>query len=90
MTALEKDLIQLRQQLIQKNRAIASEKIHEIKNKTGRRKSSSAKPKRQKGDSIELTLQLFESGRKIPEIVLERGLAESTIKGHFGRRNLSW
>ncbi|MCR9082448.1 MAG: AAA family ATPase [Cyclobacteriaceae bacterium] len=83
MTALEKDLVQLRQQLIQKNRVIAGEKIHEIKNKTGRRKSSSAKPKRQKGDSVELTLQLFESGRKIPEIVLERGLAESTIKGHL-------
>ncbi|WP_100627322.1 helix-turn-helix domain-containing protein [Algoriphagus formosus] len=83
MTALEKDLVQLRQQLIQKNRAIAGEKIHEIKNKTGRRKSSSAKPKRQKGDSVELTLQLFESGKKIPEIVLERGLAESTIKGHL-------
>lgn len=73
----------LREGIVEKSKQAAKDRITAIKNKTGRRKSGVPSPKRKKGDSVAITLELFESGKGIPEIGLERGLAESTIKGHL-------
>ncbi|QYH38299.1 AAA family ATPase [Algoriphagus sp. NBT04N3] len=73
----------LRRQFYEKAKDLASDKLKDIKSKTGKVKKGTAQPKRQKGDSQELTFQLFESGKGIAAIALERGLAESTIKGHL-------
>ncbi|TFV92355.1 helicase [Algoriphagus kandeliae] len=94
METVEQDLVRIRKRLIEDAKVYADERLKEIKSKTGKRKASSPKPKRQKGDSLEITMELFESGKSIPEIALARGLAESTIKSHlaegiaFGRIDL--
>ncbi|MDN3670231.1 helix-turn-helix domain-containing protein [Echinicola jeungdonensis] len=75
----------LHEELIKNAKAEAAEKVKLIKSKTGRKKEGAPKLKQKKGDSLELTLALFESGKKIPEIADERGLAESTIKGHLAK-----
>lgn len=94
MNAIEGDLLKVRKQFIDQAKEEALERLKDIKSKTGRRKTGGPKPKRQKGDSLEITMELFESGKSIAEISLERGLAESTIKSHlaegiaFGRIDL--
>ena len=81
----EEAISAMRKELIKAAKAEAAEKVKLIKSKTGRKKEGAPKLKRKKGDSLELTLALFESGKKIPEIAEERGLAESTIKGHMAQ-----
>ncbi|GAB3646186.1 helix-turn-helix domain-containing protein [Echinicola sediminis] len=81
----EQALSSIRKELMKAAKANASEKIKQIKSKTGRKKEGEVKLKRKKGDSLELTLTLFEAGKKISEIASERGLAESTIKGHLAQ-----
>ena len=94
MEGIDRDLLKVRKKYVEQAKVDATERLREIKSKTGKRKAGSANPKRQKGDSLELTMELFESGKSIPEIALERGLAESTIKSHlaegiaFGRIDL--
>ncbi len=83
MEDLEEEVKALRLGFITKGKELAAEKIRDIKSKTGKKKTSSPKPKRLKGDSQELTFTLFESGKTISEIALERSLAESTIKSHL-------
>lgn len=46
-------------------------------------KTSPAKSKPAKGESHRISLSLFESGKSIEEIAVERGLAMSTIEGHL-------
>ena len=41
------------------------------------------KPKRQKGETKKISLELFKSGKSIQEIALERELNENTISGHL-------
>lgn len=83
MEDLEEEILSLRRQFISKAKEKALEKIKGIKSKTGRKKSGGLKPKRQKGDSFEVTYLLFKEGKSIPEMAKERGLAQSTIKGHL-------
>ena len=83
MQDLELEVKYLRTQFLEIAREKATEKIKDIKTKTGRKKASSAKPKRKKGDTHEVTFELHKSGKKIEEIAKERSLAESTIKSHL-------
>lgn len=55
--------------------------------KTGKKKKSGKEPslKRVKGDTYLLTYQLSNAGKNISEIATERGLAESTIRGHLAK-----
>jgi len=83
MEDLEEEILSLRRQFISMAKEKAFEKIKGIKSKTGRKKSGGLKPKRQKGDSFEVTYLLFQEGKPIQEIAKERGLAQSTIKSHL-------
>ena len=83
MQELEEELLALRRQFISIAKENAKDKIKDIKSKTGRKKKDSLKPKRQKGDSFEVTYQLFQSGKTAEEIAKERSLAQSTIKSHL-------
>lgn len=85
MEDLELQVRGLRLQFIDIARENAVEKIKKIKTKTGRKKTGEAKPKRKKGDTQEVTYELHLSGKSIPEMAKERGLAESTIKSHLAQ-----
>lgn len=85
MDDLELQVKSLRLQFLEIAKEKASEKIKEIKSKTGRKKASSAKPKRKKGDTHEVTFELHKAGKSIEEIAKERILAESTIKSHLAK-----
>ena len=85
MDDLEMQVKSLRLQFLEIAKEKASEKIKEIKSKTGRKKASSAKPKRKKGDTHEVTFELHKAGKSIEEIAKERILAESTIKSHLAQ-----
>ena len=41
------------------------------------------KPKRQKGDTKKLSLELFKAGKSIEDIAEERNLNQNTIFGHL-------
>ncbi|WP_268033742.1 helix-turn-helix domain-containing protein [Algoriphagus sp. PAP.12] len=83
MQNVEQAIQDLRKQFFLRAKEISEEKLKAIKSKTGKRKKGAASPKRQKGDSQEVTFQLFESGKNIEAIAMERGLAPSTIKSHM-------
>ncbi|MBN7815650.1 helix-turn-helix domain-containing protein [Algoriphagus pacificus] len=83
MEDLDEEILSLRRQFIFKAKEQAAEKIKGIKSKTGRKKSGGLKPKRQKGDSFEVTYLLYTQGKTIEEISKERSLAQSTIKSHL-------
>lgn len=83
MEELDEEILRLRRKYISQAKENAVEKIKEIKSKTGRKKKGAPKPKRQKGDSHEVTYLLFQEGKSIQEIADERNLAQSTIKSHF-------
>jgi DNA-binding NarL/FixJ family response regulator len=83
MQNVEQAIQDLRKQFFLRAKEISEEKLKAIKSKTGKRKKGAASPKRQKGDSHEMTYLLFESGKDIRAIAMERGLAESTIKSHM-------
>lgn len=85
MDDLEMQVKSLRLQFLEIAKEKASEKIKDIKTKTGRKKASSAKPKRKKGDTHEVTFELHKGGKSIEEIAKERILAESTIKSHLAK-----
>ncbi|SHO60484.1 helix-turn-helix domain-containing protein [Algoriphagus zhangzhouensis] len=83
MQNVEQAIQDLRKQFFLRAKEISEEKLKAIKSKTGKRKKGAAAPKRQKGDSHAMTFLLFESGKDIRSIAMERGLAESTIKSHM-------
>lgn len=85
MDDLESQLKAIRMQFVGIARENAIDKIKTIKSKTGKKKTTVAKPKRQKGDSHEVTYALHLSGKTISEMAIARGLAESTIKGHLAQ-----
>lgn len=57
------------------------------KNRTGKKKKSEDGPslKRVKGETYEITFEMSDFGASIEEIAIQRGLAESTIKGHLAK-----
>ncbi|EAZ80122.1 helix-turn-helix domain-containing protein [Algoriphagus machipongonensis] len=83
MQDLEEDLMAMRRKFIQQAKENAKEKLKGIKSKTGRKKSGTLKPKRQKGDSFEVTYMLYKEGKTIDEMASARSLAKSTIKSHL-------
>ncbi|WP_304518075.1 helix-turn-helix domain-containing protein [Cecembia rubra] len=57
------------------------------KNRTGKKKRSEDSPslKRVKGETYEITFEMSGFGASIEEIAIQRGLSESTIKGHLAK-----
>ncbi len=87
MTDVNHTLIQLRIQMYQEAKNAAKENPKFASTKTGRKKKEDGVPKikLEKGETYEITFELSRSGKSIMEIVEERGLAESTIKGHLAK-----
>ena len=87
MDKVFQELIDLRLALAQEARQAAKDDPNFATNKTGRKKKEKgeAKLKREKGETYEITYELSQSGKSISEIVSERGLAESTIRGHLAK-----
>lgn len=87
MDKVFQELIDLRLALAQEARQAAKDKPKFAANKTGRKKKekSETKLKREKGETYEITYELSQSGKSISEIASERGLAESTIRGHLAK-----
>lgn len=87
MDKVSQELIDLRLALAQEARQAAKENPKFAANKTGRKKKEKgeAKLKREKGETYEITYELSQSGKSISEIASERGLAESTIRGHLAK-----
>ncbi|WP_194976924.1 helix-turn-helix domain-containing protein [Aquiflexum lacus] len=87
MTDLSHNLVQLRILLYQEAKNAAKENPKFSSTKTGRKKKEGGVPKikLEKGETYEITFEMSQSGKSIIEIVQERGLAESTIKGHLAK-----
>lgn len=87
MDKVFQELIDLRLALAQEARQAAKDKPKFAANKTGRKKKekSETKLEREKGETYEITYELSQSGKSISEIASERGLAESTIRGHLAK-----
>ena len=87
MTDFQRNLVQLRILLAQEAKQKAKENPKFITTKTGRKKKEDGVPKikLEKGETYEITFEMSRSGKSIDEIVKERGLAESTIKGHLAK-----
>lgn len=50
-----------------------------------RQEDKAPKPKKAVGETYRITLDMHKEGKSIKDIATERGMAESTIEGHFGR-----
>ena len=87
MEKVSQELINLRISLAQDAKQAAKENPKFASNKTGRKKKGKgeSKLKREKGETYEITYELSQSGKSIAEIASERGLAESTIRGHLAK-----
>jgi hypothetical protein len=87
MTDFNRNLVQLRILMAQEAKQAAKENSKFSSTKTGRKKKEDGVPKikLEKGETYEITYDLSRSGKSILEIVTERGLAESTIKGHLAK-----
>ncbi|MHA7128972.1 helix-turn-helix domain-containing protein [Algoriphagus namhaensis] len=83
--ALRDQKNQLRIRLRDKAKALAEENPKFATNKTGRKKKGSPSLKRKVGETYEITFAMIDEGKSIGDIVVERGLAESTIKSHLAR-----
>jgi uncharacterized protein YpbB len=87
MDKVTQELIHLRLSLAQDAKQAAKDNPKFASNKTGKKKKEKgeAKLKMEKGETYEITYELSQSGKSIADIALERGLAESTIRGHLAR-----
>lgn len=87
MTDINHNLVQLRIQMYQEAKNATKDNPKFLSTKTGRKKKEDGVPKikLEKGETYEITFELSRSGKSIMEIVEERGLAESTIKGHLAK-----
>ncbi|MDR1742369.1 MAG: helix-turn-helix domain-containing protein [Dysgonamonadaceae bacterium] len=76
-------------EIIEKIRTYCEENIivpPDMTLQTSKSKSSkSAAAKQPKEDTREVTINLFKSGKTMPEIAIERGLALTTIEGHLSQ-----
>lgn len=75
----------LRSKLSKEAEKLAKENPKFLKNKTGKRKKGSPNVKLEKGETYEITYLMSDQGATIEEITIQRGLAESTIKGHLAK-----
>jgi len=87
MDKVTQELIHLRLSLAQDAKQAAKDNPKFASNKTGKKKKEKgeAKLKMEKGETYEITYELSQSGKSIADIAFERGLAESTIRGHLAR-----
>ncbi|WP_425638149.1 helix-turn-helix domain-containing protein [Algoriphagus yeomjeoni] len=85
MNDLEQDKINLRVRLAEAAKQAAADNPKFANNKTGRKKSGKANLKRKVGETYEITFGMINEGKSIGDIVVARGLAESTIKGHLAK-----
>ncbi|MEB2779828.1 helix-turn-helix domain-containing protein [Algoriphagus sp. C2-6-M1] len=85
MNDLEQDKINLRLRLAESAKQAAADNPKFASNKTGRKKAGKASLKRKVGETYEITFSMINEGKSIGDIVVGRGLAESTIKGHLAK-----
>lgn len=85
MNDLEQDKINLRLSLAEAAKEAAADNPKFASNKTGRKKAGKSNLKRKVGETYEITFGMINSGKSIGDIVVARGLAESTIKGHLAK-----
>ncbi|UZD24141.1 AAA family ATPase [Algoriphagus halophytocola] len=83
MNDLDIEKSRIRTELAEKAKQAAAENPKFASTKTGRKKSGKANLKRKVGETYEITYGMIHAGKSIGDIVVERGLAESTIKGHL-------
>ncbi len=79
----EKARLRLRLRESAKARALDNPKF--TNNKTGRKKGGKPNLKRKVGETYEITFQMIKEGKSIGDIVVQRGLATSTIQSHLVR-----
>ena len=82
---LDEEKQRLRLRLWEAAKAKAQDNPKFAQNKTGRKKSGKPNLKRKVGETYEITFEMISEGKSIGDIVIARGLAESTIKGHLAR-----
>ncbi len=82
---IDLEVSSLRSKLAKEAERLAKENPKFLKNKTGKRKKGSPNVKLEKGETYEITYLMSDQGASIEEIALQRGLAESTIKGHLAK-----
>lgn len=82
-TTLRDQKNQLRMRLRDQAKSLAEENPKFASTKTGRKKSGKAGLKRKVGETYEMTYQMISEGKSIGDIVLARGLTESTIHSHL-------
>ncbi|WP_291784026.1 helix-turn-helix domain-containing protein [Cecembia sp.] len=87
LESIQQDIRNLRIDLVQEAKTLTENNPKFLKNKTGKKKKSDNSPKlkRVKGETYEITYEMSEKGGSIEEIAVQRGLAESTIKGHLAK-----
>jgi len=84
---IQTETTQLRLKLAKEAKEKALNNPKFSKNRTGKKKKSEDGPnlKRVKGETYDITFEMSDFGASIVEIAIQRGLAESTIKGHLAK-----
>jgi hypothetical protein len=84
---VQQEIRNLRTDLVNEAKTLAEKNPKFLKSKTGKKKKSDDTPKlkRVKGETYEITYEMSDEGASIEEIAGQRGLAESTIKGHLAK-----
>ncbi len=87
MDKITSEIAKIRQELYSEAKTAARTNEKFSKSKSGKKKKEKGEPKIKlaKGETYEITYEMSEAGRTISEIVKERGLAESTIRGHLAK-----
>jgi hypothetical protein len=85
LESIDLDVSYIRSKLAKEAEKLAKENPKFLKNKTGKRKKGSPSVKLEKGETFEITYLMSDQGASIEEIAVQRGLAESTIKGHLAK-----
>ncbi len=80
---LDKERSRMLMRLRERAKYLAEENPKFTSNKSGRKKGGKPNLKRKVGETYELTFGLIKEGKSIGDIVVARGLAESTIKRHL-------
>jgi len=80
---LEQEKINMRMRLVEAAKQAAADNPKFVSTKTGRKKSGKSNLKRKVGETYEITYGMINAGKSIGDIVVARGLAESTIKSHL-------
>lgn len=87
MENISSELAKLRLELISEAKDAARTNEKFSKSKSGKKKKEKGEPKIKlsKGETYDITYEMSESGSSVAEITKERGLAESTIRGHLAK-----